>query len=275
MAQRLRDLAKDVRLPRLVTLTLRSSSAPLGQQIARLRACWKRIKGRKFWKTHVVGGAFVIECTYNTSTDQWHPHAHIICEGAYMPQVKLAALWEEITADSAIVDVRAAHGKDAVARYVAKYVTKANAVPDAPASRICEWAAAIHGLRLYQPFGSWHNARPKDEEPTRVELTQQIGHVEPLLEAAERGDTEAVGLLRDLAAAKVGRIPNLATPAGERDAARNRELAASLRRWFCPFKGHNSDATAPNSTDRGPPGRPNHRPERLWKESDATPAQHW
>lgn len=44
-----------------------------------------------------------LEVTYNAERKTWHPHAHLLIEGDYLPQDELARAWAALTGDSRIV----------------------------------------------------------------------------------------------------------------------------------------------------------------------------
>jgi Plasmid rolling circle replication initiator protein and truncated derivatives len=62
-----------------VTLTAPNVKAEeLSAEITRLNEAWSRMTKRKKYKTLIIGGIRKIEVTYNSETDTYHPHLHII-----------------------------------------------------------------------------------------------------------------------------------------------------------------------------------------------------
>jgi hypothetical protein len=147
-------LTNEFDAPRLLTLTLRSSDDPLLSCIFRLFSRFAVLRGMKGWSSRVTGGVWTLEVTRNPNTAQWHAHLHIITDGTFFPQKLLKDLWHEATGDSFIVDVRAIHSRRDAAKYVAGYLAKPADVAAWPAAAIAEYALALHGRRLMQPFGS-------------------------------------------------------------------------------------------------------------------------
>ena len=185
--------------PRFVTLTVRSSTAALRDQLKALRAAFSRLRRTRAWKSHVRGGIYTVEITRNGRTGLWHPHLHALVDGVYFPQAELAAAWREATGDSDIVDIRQIHGKKAAARYVAKYATKPSDVASWPSSSICEWAAGIAGSRLIATFGSLHgvtlDARDPNDGPGFGDRLVPLCRIDHALLNGLPGGWNAVGVL--------------------------------------------------------------------------------
>lgn len=179
------------RAVRFLTLTLRARDARLVDQLARLTACFRELRRRKFWKNNVDGGAMFIECKIGEKSHQWHVHAHCLIEGGYIDQKALSAEWHAVTGDSYIVDVRSVTDPAKRAAYVTKYATKpADSTVLHNVDRLQEFVLAIKGKRLFQCFGAWKTfALEGDDEPRR-NLTV-IGSVENLAARARSGDLEA------------------------------------------------------------------------------------
>jgi len=156
-------IARTFDAPRLITLTLRSNNDGLDKCIRRLFACFALLRAMKGWTNRVTGGIWTLEVTLNGVTEQWHAHLHIIADGSFLPQPMLKALWHEVTGDSFIVDVRAVHDRAEAARYVAGYLSKPVDAAGWSLPRIAEYASALHGKRLMQPFGTARKVELDDD----------------------------------------------------------------------------------------------------------------
>ena len=204
---------------RFMTFTLKSSDAPLSEQLQRLRSCFARLRRTVLWKQGAAGGLYTVEVTFNAKSGQWHPHIHAVAEGRYIPQRELASEWERITGDSRIVDIRACRSRRQAVRYLAEYVSKSSDVEKFPAEAVAEWAIEVHGLRFVARFGTMYRplhrgegegaaggigenveqpVHPGDSDlpdggrsPWRI-----VAYIEPLLSAAKRGDGEAALLVQ-------------------------------------------------------------------------------
>jgi hypothetical protein len=145
--------------PRMLTLTLRSTDRPIGDELDRLVKAFRAMRQDPMWKRCVVGGVWAIEVTWSESRQQWHPHIHAVLDGSYMAQATLSSLWHKATGDSQICDIRLIHSRKSAARYIAKYCSKGADLRKFPADRIAEYAEAIASRRLYQTFGQAHKIR--------------------------------------------------------------------------------------------------------------------
>jgi len=114
----------DGRSLRLLTLTLKSTDAPLSDQLDRIYSCFRAFRASAKIKPVMRGGLSFLELTYSPLRRQWHPHLHILFEGDYLPHAVAKAVWFAVTGDSYIVDIRGLGSSKAAASYVSKYATK-------------------------------------------------------------------------------------------------------------------------------------------------------
>lgn len=162
---RVRELLRWTDDVRLITLTVRSTDETLRVQIERLKASWAKLRRHQLWRSRTTGGVAVMEVTWNQKRGQWHPHLHVIADGRYIRQADLSSAWEAASG-SPVVDIRRVPSREALVKYVAKYVTKSQDPSALPPDCIAEWAASVHGMRMLQSFGSLHG--PKLAERTRA-----------------------------------------------------------------------------------------------------------
>lgn len=159
---------------RFMTLTLKSSQQPLGQQISRLRKSFRKLRQRRDFKTKLRGGIYFLELTKNKRTNEWHPHLHILFEGGFVPHGLLKNAWREITADSYIVDVRRVPNSKVAAGYISKYAGKplpTNIIFDTES--MVEAITALHGTRVFSSFGTWkelHLSKPPSDDTPWIPL---------------------------------------------------------------------------------------------------------
>lgn len=181
---------------RFLTLTVKSSSAPLRQQLAFLRKSFSRLRNRKFWRESVDFGYAVLEITRNTETRTWHPHIHIIMRSRWMDVRDISAAWRQITHGSYIVDIRLPGSSAAVTHYLTKYLAKPPelaVISDIDLTR--EWYEAMRNARLAIPFGKDVPPLPKvldDGFPNDWTFVAPLGS---LLERADRDDPDAVEII--------------------------------------------------------------------------------
>lgn len=251
--------------PRMLTLTLRSASLPLRDEIDRLTTCFKNLRRSKGWKSHVDGGAYTIEATWNPTTEQWHPHLHAIIDGRYWPQSAIADAWQAVTGDSRIVDIRMVYDAAKAATYVASYVAKSSDVRQLPDDLIPEWAHSIHGLRMMQTFGSLHGRRLTDDDDDAPPTRQLLGGAEHAARLADAGDPDARLVISALLHER-SRLPRPVPPPETSDHAA-RVAAAARRLWSRqPEPQTEADREAPRPAPTLPwnPREPD-RPVGGWK----------
>jgi len=265
------DIAAQMDSPRLITLTIRSRCESLLASIDRLKAAWVKLRRKQVWQQHVRGGVAVIEVTINSQTREWHPHLHCLVDGLYFPHKSLSKLWLDITKDSDIVDIRAAHSREAVSRYICKYVSKSNTPAGVTTPELMEWASALNHLRLFSTFGTLHGRERLPDHPDCHPGWERLALLAPLYDIADQGDAEAQALLRDLGDALSNQLSDR-RPQNPPDAPPPVcALAGRIRAWWERRTGGNS-GDPPPGPDPHPAGhRPSDRSERLWQEPDHPP----
>jgi len=162
---------RETEKPKLITLTLRHTNAPLPTQISHLYKHFRNLRRNPLFKKIVSGGVWFFQVKRNESGSQWHPHLHCCCDSDFFPKQQLSSLWESITQTSRIVDIKAIDNPEEVAKYVARYCARPAKLADYSYSDCVEIFDALHGRRL---CGSWGTAfgialaRPQEEEPGRT-----------------------------------------------------------------------------------------------------------
>jgi len=198
-ADRIGAIAQRMSSPRLITLTLRASDAPLADQVARLVDAFRDLRRRKVWGQHVRGGVATLEITRSAATGRWHPHLHTLVDGSYFPHELLRRAWLDLTGDSYIVDVRAVHDRSQATRYIAKYCGKPANFGSWPDDAIAHYALAMHGRRTIITFGASHSVTvdPRDsgDRPKASRVLHSLVHV---LRHAAAGDPEQQRVVRAL-----------------------------------------------------------------------------
>lgn len=164
---------KKITEPKFLTLTLRSTDAPLSEQVDRLYDGLRLLRRRKFFKDAARGGVWFFQLTYNRDRKQWHPHLHILMDSNYLQKSALIAAWQEITGDSYIIDIKAVWNPESAAAYVARYVSRPAELSSVAEQLQDELLTTCKGRRL---AGSWGTGKaidlgnPKPGERTLVQL---------------------------------------------------------------------------------------------------------
>jgi hypothetical protein len=167
-AERVRAAIRDADALRFITLTIRSSSRPLAEQLDELVSTFRSFRRSKAWRAHVKGGIATLEVTRNPDTGQWHPHLHMLVDGVYWHQPELSRAWLEYAPDSPVVDIQAVNSRGEAGRYIAKYTVKGDDESEWPLESLAEYAMAMSGRRAVMTFGTLHNVpSDRDEEPAR------------------------------------------------------------------------------------------------------------
>lgn len=141
---------------RLITLTLRQTTATMKQDIDRLYRSFTEMRRAKEWKRTQEGGIYFCEIKRRRNDDGWHTHMHILSEGWPIDKQWLRSTWLKITGDSYIVHIRRCTDASHAAYYVAKYASKGvhGSCYKHPLM-LREAMMAIKGRRLVGKYGSW------------------------------------------------------------------------------------------------------------------------
>ena len=144
--------------PKLLTLTLKHTSAPLAMQLDALYRFFRKLRSRRKFSRLVHGGIWFCQVT-KTADEEWHPHLHCVLDAEYVPHPMIKALWEQITHGSTIVDIRTVTSPEKAANYVARYVARPANLADYETDDALEIIEAFEGRRL---VGCWGTAREAD-----------------------------------------------------------------------------------------------------------------
>lgn len=193
VAADLLGILKGMRHPRMMVLTVKSTSRVLSDQLVALRRAFSRLRRLPDWKTRVAGGAYTLEITVNRTSGLWHPHLHIIYDGEFFPHKLLQRHWHEVTGGSRVVWVSDVKNMPGVANELAKYIGKVQHLDKLTDQQIRDYTLAVNGSRMVQTFGTSHGIIAKDvdtqEEPAPGQYTISIprlaylagkGHKTPL-----------------------------------------------------------------------------------------------
>lgn len=191
---------------RFITLTLKPSSSPLCEQIEHLRASFRRLRQQLIWKKSQLWGKAVVEITMNPTTLLWHPHLHVICYGAFLPQKELSKNWYLATDGSYVCDIRSVSSDRQAANYVSKYMSKGiTTLPEkAGDGALDELVIAFRENRTLISFGKKPCTPGDEEEPLDLDEDERkgdwidIGTIEQIENDANNGDERALAILREL-----------------------------------------------------------------------------
>lgn len=193
---------------RLITLTIRSSPAPLRHQLDFLYRSYRKLRQRALWKKTTNGAIAVLQVTFNAETKLWHPHLHIIQHGRFIDWHALKSAWSRITHGSDGVDIRPVQDVDKACEYVCRYVARPlEADDDMPDSKLVDYVMSTKGRRLLIASGNAPLVLPDktDDDGEWYHIDSLAG----LLQRARNGDVAALSILDEI------RSTEPVTPDGE------------------------------------------------------------
>ena len=139
-----------------LTLTIVNQS-DLPKMIADLQKAFRRLRNRQYWRTHILGGASVIEITGHPGN--WHAHIHAIIQTRWIDWTTLRNQWHKVSKSIGVYIKRIPTA--AAVGYISKYVTKS----DAPETVLNQISQALRGVRLFAPIGDWYHLNKKYQRP--------------------------------------------------------------------------------------------------------------
>ena len=169
VSNQIQRLILEMKTPRTMVLTVKSSATPLKEQLRTLRRNFAALRKRPDWKSRCIGGVYTVEVTQNPDTKLWHPHLHVVYDGEFFPQKLLRRLWHEVTGSAEIVWLQAITDVPGMANELAKYIGKIQKVETLDNASIRDYAQAVNGSRMLQTFGNCHGKTVKDQDPGPTE----------------------------------------------------------------------------------------------------------
>ena len=162
IAQQVREWIAEQTYPKFMTLTLRHSDLPLGQQVQELYDHFRNLRKLKWFRDRCTGGVWFFQVKRSCNDGRWHPHLHCVITGKYIPKNKLSQIWKGVTDGSYIVDIQMIKKVTDVASYLARYCARPAKMSLLPHSLRGETVDAFHGRRL---CGSWGTGRALSFKP--------------------------------------------------------------------------------------------------------------
>jgi hypothetical protein len=181
--------------PLFVTLTMRNVDDLSFDAVRKLRRAFGKLRQRKLWKAHVLGGAASIEVT--NIGNGWHPHLHAILDCEWLawktPKPKasdsrgqkvalcekaakeLEEVWSRcLNQKTASVKVKRTNDVDVV-QEVLKYSVKGSDLVESP-EPVAPIIRCLEATRLVTTFGTLFGKRlAKSEEAPRAPLMCKCG----------------------------------------------------------------------------------------------------
>ncbi len=134
-----------------LVLTFKNTPGLSWETIPWMRSCFTRLRRRKLFARSWRGGVYSMEFTYSKETG-WHPHIHALVDGDFVPQVKIASAWREITGSSQVVWIARAKRSKQVLKYILK---PGQDLLDDPAA-LDNFLTVIQGRHFVSGWGRWY-----------------------------------------------------------------------------------------------------------------------
>ncbi len=150
--------------PKLLTVTLKHSNAPLSWQIKNLYDYFRKFRRRSYLKKRITGGVWFFQVHKAKSDNLWHAHIHAMIDGDFLEHEKLKQLWIKITYTSHVVDIKSIKDPDNAARHVARYAARPASIMNLNLEDACELVGTMRHVRL---IGTWGTARKISLRPKK------------------------------------------------------------------------------------------------------------
>jgi len=162
-------------MAKFVTVTLKHSDCELSEQIAYLRKCFAKLRSSSFFKRKCRGGIWFLQVKKSKRSKQWHPHLHCLIDSDFMDRRTLSGLWEKITKDSMVTDIRLVSDNDKAANEVARYCSASARLAEFSASDAIEIFYALHGKRISGTWGTGREIKLRPPKFEDQELWKSVG----------------------------------------------------------------------------------------------------
>lgn len=194
-----------VKTPKFLTITIKHTDQPLGEQLTSLYSNWQRLRQLKVITKKCRGGIWFFQLCFNPKHNEWHPHLHCIIDSDYISHNYLSRQWLRLTGDSKVLDIRTVRDPKDVAAYVARYAARPAQLENLSAKRCIELVTSMHGKRM---CGVWGSARGLSLRPHKLadaDKWQRVGSYTTVLntaafDPASKAILDAYRLNRPLAA---------------------------------------------------------------------------
>ncbi len=161
---------------RLCFLTLTTTNAPtLAEGLTKLKKAFTQFKRQKVWKQHIKGYFGAFEYTFNSKTNDFHVHLHlIVLRGKFWNQSDISDAWYEVTGDSFIVDIREIKDAHKGVKEVCKYPMKPVDLMTMPDAQFREVVEMKKGTRMFISGGCFYNVKLDDADDADDNIFNQF-----------------------------------------------------------------------------------------------------
>ena len=138
----------------------------------RLRKSLKELYRTGLWHDLVKDWYIRYEADYNPIRQSWHYHAHLLTHGRYMPVDKIRRVWQQITGDSYLIDVRRVRENSEME--LAKYVSKLSNRGYVPLAELTDYC---RHHRMFAFYGQFRSDAPPTGDPVEDHEVVYLGSV--------------------------------------------------------------------------------------------------
>ncbi len=124
IARNVKDWLDHAWHPKMLTLTMKHSNAPLKQQLDDLHKHVRKLRISKLFRSKCRGGILFYQVHRSKNDGFWHLHIHLLIDSHYIPQDQLSKLWLKITGTSNVVDIRSVRDNEYASKEVSRYCAK-------------------------------------------------------------------------------------------------------------------------------------------------------
>ena len=176
---RILEAMKTVR-GRLCFLTLTNKNAPtLAGGLAKIKKDFKNFKRTKAFKQHIKGYFGGFEYTFNSKTNDFHVHLHlIVMRGEFWNQSDISDAWREATGDSFVVDIRQVRDLHKGVKELCKYIVKPLDLRTMPDDRFREVVEMKKGTRMFISGGCFYNVKLDEADDDEKGILSEFQHLE-------------------------------------------------------------------------------------------------
>lgn len=152
---------RQVRRPRMLTLTVRNSPILSVDYINSIKKSWNSLRRSKLFEG-VEGGFWSIEVT--NQGNGWHVHIHAVLDSNFIAQDEISKAWaKRIGQEMSIVDIRELRGPKAM-QEVLKYVSKPSEMIHWNSNNLLQFLSISKKLRLFGVWGNCYKQRTQWKE---------------------------------------------------------------------------------------------------------------
>jgi hypothetical protein len=147
----------------LLTLTIKNTRTYEGG-LSKLKKSFTKFKRSKSWREHIKGYCGEFEHTFNSKTNDFHIHLHlIVLRGKFWSQSDISDAWRSVTGDSFIVDIREIKDIHKSVKEVCKYIVKATDLMKMPDEKFREVVELKKRTRMFISGGCFYNVKLDDD----------------------------------------------------------------------------------------------------------------